>query len=365
MVAVISATDVELPKPINAIMQQQFLRQAAPLCTYFTGAKKTAAQMHGGTNTVKWRRVNSFTPSVTALAEQTGNATFFGGRDSVGAGITDITATLLKYGLIVTLSEEASIYNPKEQEVEVIKALGIAGGRSLNMLQRNILEDNTTTIYYSGDAANTAALVSKIQLTDFEKAIAALTIANAMPFTAMSNGSTNIGTSPVQQCFWGHCHPYVRQDITKMAGFKPVEAYSGQTNIVKGEFGMVYGPGYGVRMISTSEATADIDAGGALGSTGLRSTGGTSIDVYTTVIVGMEAHGGVGLGKMQPDGSYTASGVDSLPETIELVKKDFGSGGTSDPLNEIKTIAYKFFHTGAILNQDWCAIIKSGATKLV
>jgi len=77
MAAVISATNTEVQKPINAIFQQTFLRQATPLAPYFTGTMPTNLVRKGGSDTAKWRRTDAVSPSTTALSEQTGNAAFF------------------------------------------------------------------------------------------------------------------------------------------------------------------------------------------------------------------------------------------------------------------------------------------------
>ena len=363
MASTISATDTEVQKPINAVFQQQFLRQATPLCVYLTGTKPTALQKFGGASTAKWRRVGTITPSTTALAEQTTTAAFFGGRDSVTTSNTDVTATLSKYGQVVILTEESEAFNPKQQKSEIIKSLAIAGGRSLNQLQRDVVDDGATVVY-AGGVASTGAIVSKITLNAIDNVVNTLTVNVATPFTAMANGSTNIGTSPILPAYWGMCHPNVAYDIKGLPGFKSAETYGGFTKLAPGEFGMIQSAGYAVRFIQSVDATADANAGGSLGSTGLRSTGGSLIDVYTTAIYGQDALGSVGLGMQHMDGSFTAMGVEGLPDSIEIIEKGLGSGGTSDPFNEIQTIAYKFWHAGAVLNSSWVRVIKSGASSL-
>lgn len=363
MAATISATDTEVQKPVNAVFQQMFMRQATPLCVYMTGTKPSALAKYAGSSTAKWRRVGTITPSTTALSEQTTTAAFFGGRDAVTTSNTDVTATLAKYGQLVILTEEAEMFNPAEQKAEIIKSLAIAGGRSLNQLQRDVVDDGATVVYAAG-AASTGALVSKITLNSIDNVVNTLTNNVATPFTAIANGSTNIGTSPILPAYWGFCHPNVAYDIRNLPGFKSVETYGGHTQTAPGEFGLIQSAGYAVRFCQSPDATADANAGGALGSTGLRSTGGSNIDVYTTAIYGMDALGSLGLGVRHTDGSFTAKGAEGLPASIQIIEKGLGSGGTSDPFNEIQTIAYKFWHAGVVLNSNWVRVIKSGATSL-
>ncbi len=359
----LSATDVEVQRPINAVFQQQFLRQATPLAPYLAGTKPSALQKYAGASTARWRRVGAISPSTTALSEQTGNAAFFGGRSAVTTSNTDVSATLAKYGQVVALTEEAETFNPKQQVAEIIKSLAISGGRSLNMLQRDVVDDNATVVF-AGGVASTGAIVSRITRNAIDNVVNTLTNNVAMPFTPMAKGGTTVGSTPILQAFWGLCHPNVAYDITQLAGFKSVETYAGYTQVAPGEFGLIQSAGYAVRFIQSSDATADANAGGAVGSTGLRSTGGSNIDVYTTAIYGEEALGSVGLGTKHTDGIYTAMGTEGLPASIEIIEKGFGSGGTSDPFNEIRTIAYKFWHAGAVLNSAWVRVIKSGASSL-
>lgn len=360
MAAVISATNAEVTLPLNAVFQQTFLRQATPLAPYFAGTKPASLNKQGGSNTVKWRRVDAITPSTSSLSEQTGNATYFGGRDAVAVANTDVTAAVSKYGQIVALTEEVEHFSPARQIDEIVKAVGITAGRSLNMLQRNVAEDNLTKVY-AGGVASTGAVVSKITAASIHSVVNTLNRQTAIPFTPMSNGSTNIGTTPILPGYWGLTHPDVAYDIQQLPGFKSVETYAGQVRTANGEFGLIQSAGYSVRFIMSSDATVDADAGGTKGSTGLRGT--SDVDIYTTCIYGMEAIGSVGLGKTHGDGIYTAS-AEELPNSVELIIKGFDSAGTADPLNEIKTIAYKFWHGGAVLNANWGRAIISGASAL-
>lgn len=360
MVATLSATNTEVQLPINAIFQQTFLRQATPLAPYFTGTMPTNLVKQGGAATAKWRRTDAVTPSTSALSEQTGNASFFGGRSTEASAQTDVTAVVSKYGQVIALTEEVEHFNPTGQVDSIVRSLAIAAGRSLNMLQRNVAEDNLTKVY-AGGAASTGAVVSKITLDSINSVVNTLERNNAVPFMPLSDGDTNIGTTPILPAFWGLTHPDVAYDISQLPGFKSYETYAGQTQTVKGEFGMIASAGTGVRFIRSSDATVDLDAGGTKGSTGLRGT--SDVDIYSTVIYGQECLGSVALGTSHTDGIYTAS-LEEMPDSIELIIKGFSSSGTSDPFNEIKTIAYKTWHGGAVLNSTWGRAVISGATAL-
>lgn len=372
MAQTISATDTEARKPVNVIYNQMLLRTARPLAPYFLGTQPGSIVKNGGSATIKWRRYGTdadpspdagtaISPTVTALSELTGTAAYMQGRDSDTVSFKDVTATIAKYGQFYILNEEVDVFLPNGTMAGITRTLAISAGRSLNYLQRNIIEDNATLVY-AGGAASTGAVVDKIKLGAIDNVINVLSRNSAMTFTPESNGSTIVGSTPILPALWGICHTDVAYDIEKMPGFKSVETYASHTATVPGEFGMVKSSGVGVRFVATPEASVDADAGGTKGSTGLRGT--SDVDTYTTVIYGMDAVGSVGLGQAHGDGIFR--GGDNLP-AFELIAKGRGTGresGTSDPYDEIMTLAWKAWHTGAILNANWSRGIVSGATAI-
>ena len=360
MALTISATDSELPKPVNVIFQQTFLREAQKVAPYFAGTMPAMLEKNRGSATVKWRRVEDLTVQTTALGELTGTASYMQGRDADTASVTDITATVSKFGNFLILNEEDDVFNFTQEMDAIMRSIGRNAGESLNALQRNEAEDNLTQVFASGDASD-GAVDSALTANAVEGVVQTLVNNSAMVFTPMTGGTENIGTAPILPGYWGICSPYVASDIRKFSNFTSIEKYHTQTATVLGEFGIVQAAGVGVRFIQTPTASVDANAGAAVGSTGLRSTGGSDIDLFTTVIYGQEAIGSVGLGVQHTDGIFRTG--DELG-AVELIPKERGTGGTSDPYNEISTLAWKAWHTGKVLNSNWGRAIRSGATDI-
>ena len=358
MAQTITATDVELQKPVNVVFQQTFLRRAQQNCPYFAGSQPGKLNKQQGTSTIKWRRIEQETPSTTALTELTTTASYMQGRDADTPTFADVTATVAKYGQFYIVNEEVDLYNPNQTSDELVAVLGESAGRSLNQLMRDIMEDNATQRF----AANVAAIANvnaTVSAGDLNYAINELTRNSARTFQPMTTGSTNLGTSPILPSYWAIVHPDVAFDVAGLTGFKSVETYAGQTATVSGEFGYYARAGRGVRFVMSEDASIDADAG-ATGGTDVRGTGGDT-DVYTIVIYGHDAFGSVGLGERHTDGIYRAG---DNTGGWEMIFKGLGSGGTSDPFNEIQTLAWKAFFAGAVLNAAWSRAIRVGATKL-
>lgn len=366
MTITINATDVELPLEVNNIYSHTFLDRAIGHLPYLTGSTAGKIEKGKDSRTMKWARHGEIGEDVTPLGELTGDSIYGQGRNSTSVSRTTITATLAKYGRFLTFNEEVNIFEGSAVINDITGALGEGCGKSLNGLQRNILEDNITLRFASG-AANDAAVVAKITFSDIAVVVQQLINNEAKAFMPISKGSQIVGSTPVLSSFLGHVHPDVAFDISQISGFKSVETYVGHTEILPGEFGMISVSGFGVRFCQSTSATKDAGAGGAVGA-GIMRDGSNDADLYTVVIQGKDAHGTVGLGKNLPDGNISTKNYGAEEKVnfdfAEMILHDIGSGGMSDPFNEVGGVAYKFWHAGQIMDGRWARGIRSAASNV-
>ena len=348
-------TQSQIAGPVNVVFQQTLLRNAKAHCPYFAGTVPAEIAEHSGSFTAKWRRIENLTPVTSALSELTGNVAF-PTRASVQPSVTDVTKAVSKYGNYILLNEEVDVVNFNGQADKLTELLGINAGQSLNRLQRDEVEDNSTLRQASG-AANDAATTAKISENDIKYCVNQLNRQSALKFTAQANGSGNFNTTPMRPAYMGICHVDVEEDVRDLPSFKPVETYASQTATFPNEFGAVRG----VRFVCTEEASINADAGGA--NANLRGTTdpATNIDLYTTVIYGMDAIGSLGFGTSHIKESYQAG--DKLP-SVQVINKARGSAGAADPLKELATMGWKSWHGSKILNSNWTIGIRSGASSL-
>lgn len=358
MALTISASDTELPAPLNAVFQQTLLRNAKTRAPYFIGTMPAELSKHRGSFQASFRRIGNLTAATTALSEQQATAAYMGGRDAAALSVTAVNATVSKYGNFVILNEEVDLVNYPGQFDKILEIVAINAGQTLNVLQRNIGEDNATLIRVGG-AASDGAVNSAITLNSIKHAVNTIDKNSALTFTPMTTGSVNIGTQPILNAYWGICHPDVSLDIVGLTGFKSVETYAGQVATAMGEFGTITVAGNAVRFISSEDAGLDAGAGASgAGSADLMTTASDDADLYTTLIYGQDAIGSIGFGEAHTDGVYRSG--DAL-EAVDVIVKMPGGTGTSDPYNEITTVAWKAWHTGAVLNAGWVRGIRSAA----
>lgn len=348
-------TTTQISAPVNVIFQQKLLRNAKALCPYFIGSTPAEIMQNNGSFTAKWRRIENLTPTTTALTPLSGVESYpF--RTGTAASITDYTATIQKYGQVYALNEEVNLVNYNGQTAKLVETLAISAGQSLNRLQRNEVEDNSTTVYATAGASADSGVVDSITTNSIRNVVNTLQRNVAAMFTAIGTGSENFNTSPIRPAYWGLCHVDVEMDVRNLPGFIASEKYALTTDLAPGEFGMVEG----VRFISSPEGSIDTDSGGSPGN--LRSTSGAAADLYSVVILGQDAHGSTSLDTTLTKEVYTAG--DKLPGII-MINHAAGSSGAMDPLNELNTLAWKAWHAAVILNPLWIYHIRCGATKLI
>ncbi len=141
------------------------------------------------------------------------------------------------------------------------------------------------------------------------------------------------------------CHTDMEAAIRDLPGFVHKANYANRTLIHPMEIGTAES----FRFILSPELAAYPNAGAAVGTTGLLSTGGSNIDVYPVIVAGEDAWGQVALrGESALDVSYIPVGT-----------KD-----TADPLGQRGYIGARTYFACLILNQGWGAVLEVGTPNL-
>lgn len=357
-------TTTAIPTPVDVVFQQTLLRNAKARCPYFEGTTPAMVSEHSGTFTAKWRRIENLTVPSSSLTELSGTISF-PTRSADQPTVTDITATVSKFGNFIFLNEEVDLGNFNGQTDKLVEVLGINAGQALNRQQRNVGEDNATAVLTGAattatDISGGSTASSNIKESDIAVAVNALNRQNALTFRAMTTGSQNIGTSPIREAYIGLTHVDTEEDIRTLTNFIPVEDYASQTEIFNGEFGTVGG----VRFIASTEGSIDTGEGTAgTGSSTSHARAATSgrTDLYNTLIYGMDALGSLGFGFEHVRAIYKAG--DTLPG-VQLISHGRGSAGSADPLNELSSMGWKSWHAGTVLNSNWVRNIRHSVDRL-
>jgi N4-gp56 family major capsid protein len=314
-----------IPPVISTYFDRKLLTRARPLLVHARVAERRPLAQRSG-NTMVFRRIEALPLASVPLVE---------GVPPAGQRVshTDISVRLQQWGDYVTIADliKATIDHPLLNDAN--KVLGEQAAQTIDVLMRE--EANAgTNVFYGGNVGSRAAVVGVAQKVDaalLDRLINALFNANASRFTSIITASVKVDTRPIRAAYWAVTHPDVVRTLETLAEWVPVSHYSGTSAVMEAEVGAWRE----MRVLSSSGGTNDAQGGakvfrggGGAVSGDVKSTSGNA-DVYTICVFGEEAIAAVPLEGM----------------SLENIIKPIGSGGPSDPLNQIGTSGWK--HTGA------------------
>lgn len=290
---------------------------------------KSLKQRNG--KTINFRRFGSLPVATTALTE---------GVTPTGKTVTktEITATIHEYGDFIRYSDMVDLVSIDPVLAEFQELLGEQSGETMDVLARDVYVAGTN-VYYAGSYA-TAAIDTRVEVntaptaSDYKK-IREIMIGNkAKLITKTITASNGQGTMPVGRSFFCIQSHELQNDLEDMAGWLSVENYPTGMGTYEFEIGALTGAN--MRYLITQNGKVFPDLGGGT-VTGYRTTSGSAVDVYASLVFGQKA-----VAKVPLDGT-----------SLRSIVKDIGSGGASDPLDQRGSTGWKAFQTWCILNDLW------------
>lgn len=294
---------------------------------------QTRPQPKNATDGVKFRRPVPFVPSTIPLVE----------------GVTpspdrmayeDVSAQIKPYGRFTEITdwvddthEDPVFSNAGELMAELAAA-------TWEQIVYAAVRGGTNVFYANGTArsdVNTVLTLNKVRAVT-----TALQAQKAKKITKILAPGPDIGTRSVEAAYVAVGHTNLGPDIRNLTGFTKVADYANMKAISEHEIGAVED----MRFILSADLAPFTDAGGAKGS--MRSTTGTSADVYPLIVLGQDCFGQVPL-----------KGMNSLQPMVVNPKPAAG-----DPLGQRGTVGFKFGTTAVILNELWLARLEVACTAL-
>jgi N4-gp56 family major capsid protein len=264
--------------------------------------------------------VEGVTPSGSVLANQ------------------DYTVTLAQYGDYITISDVVMDTHTDPILSTATEILGEQAALTVETLRFNVLKAGTNVFYANGSVRTSVNTV--ISLAVQRQITTGLNRQNAKKITSIVGSSPDYNTKSVEAAYMAVCHPDLETDIRGMAGFKPVADYGSHTSPMEGEIGSVEQ----VRYLTSTVIAPWADGGGAKGV--MRSTSGTSADVYPVLYFGRDAFGIVPL-----------KGKSSMTPMVVNPKPAAG-----DPLAQRGTVGWKLWTSTVILQEAFMARLECAAT---
>ena len=202
-----------------------------------------------------------------------------------------------------------------------------------------------TNRYYAGGTSR-ATVDGKITMDALRAITSQLKLNHADFITSVVKAGPMFNTAPVEPSFVVYVGPTGENDVRNLPGFTKVVEYGGSTTPFHPlEIGAVDN----FRFIVGPELATIPNAGAAVGTTGLYSTGGTYIDVVPFIIVGADAWGDVALKGMR---------------AAKITHLKPGQIDKSDVLGLKGYCGAMFPSAMFVQNDGWMAILEAGRTAL-
>ncbi|MCP5005385.1 MAG: N4-gp56 family major capsid protein [Planctomycetes bacterium] len=347
----------QIPYPVNYNLMREMLLTAKVRCPFYYGTNQGTLGENQGTASVKWERIENLTKVTTPLTELTGTLSL-PTRTSVQPTITPITATMLKYGNSIKLTEELELMSVNARASKFMSLMGENAGQSYNAVMESVFSGcSAGQTRWGNGVASDALTITAIAANDLQYANNLINRQGGHKFHPDGFGSTNIGTSPVRSSYMGICHVDVSEDLRAISGWQEVTEYGGYVATFPNEIGHAKG----IRWCETELDTLISADAGTTSAAGFRGTSDVLNDVYNSYVFGMDAVGSVGLGDQHTKEIYMSG--DRIP-AVEVIYHGMGTSGVADVLNEIGSIGWKGWLVGKILQNDWLVKINTLASDL-
>lgn len=307
-------TSAGLSPSMQTYYDKRLLQNAQPLLVHQNYGQKRTIPKNGG-KTVQFRKFTPFPALTTPLSEGVV-------PDGQTLNVTALTATVAQYGGYVAVSDLLDLTAIDPILDETAELLGNQAGLSIDSVTRDILVTGTNVQYAGGKTArNEITAADVLNTTEIRKAVRTLKKNMARPF--IRNG---------RSYYIAVVSPSTTYDLQSDQLWQDVSKYSAAEQIFDGEIGRIFG----VSFIETTNSKIFSGAG----------AGTPAADVACTLIFGQDAYGVIDVGGQGG---------------IRNIIKPKGSAGTSDPLDQISTSAWKVeAYTAKILQELWMVRIEHG-----
>jgi N4-gp56 family major capsid protein len=207
-------------------------------------------------------------------------------------GVTPASRALTHQDYNVQMDRYAEVFEESRYNADLDPYDSIRGAsdvladlivRTRERVRWNGAKAGSNVIYNSSAISARNTVNGAITLGRIQKITRAINAAKGMHYTKLVKASTSVSTAGIRPSYFGFGHTDMKYDFDVMPGFKHLEELSGIPAEAKGNPNL-YGA-IGEVLVFLSPELVPFEAAGALvGSTGMKSVGGVSIDVYPFLV---------------------------------------------------------------------------------
>lgn len=270
----------------------------------------------------------------------------------VQEGVTPNAETMKAQDIPVVLQQYACLYMYTDKVADLYEdgiptAMKGQAGQRMGLLREMIrygVMRGCANRFYAGGTTR-ATVDETITLPMLRKVTRSILGNRGQLVTKILSAGPLFNTAPIEAAMLVFCHTHCENDIRNLPGFREVAAYGQRQPVHPMELGSTDR----YRFIVSPELFSYPNAGAAVGTTGLQSTGGTNIDVYPMIVMAEDAFGDVALRGLK---------------SFDLIHLPHTATSKSDPLSQRGYIGGKFWSAPFIENDGWMAVVEVGVTDL-
>ena len=225
-----------------------------------------------------------------------------------------VEAAISRYGFMIEYTDEVTLFSEDSVQVKYREELGYLMNQTVeDLVQRDMLSGAGIVINAGGNitksqmgatiaADGTNEDLYKVSFDLIRKGVKALVRNRAQRNTEIVEGTTKIGTSPINSAFYAIIGPEVKYDLEtatrgvsyeKEWAYVPAFKYASQSNMAQGECGSMHD----VRFIESEGAMVEVGAGANIPANyaGTLSNDGTKFNVFPILFPTKGAFATLGL----------------------------------------------------------------------
>lgn len=267
-------------------------------------------------------------------------------------GVTVLPESITPMDISVVMQQYSCLYGFSDKtydlyEDDIPQAMQEQIGERVALVNEMIvygIVKASTNQWYGGTGTSRSTVNGKLTLPLIRKIVKSLQANHGKSVTRVLSASNQYGTDAVASGFIVYCHTDLEPDIRDLPGFTPVEKYASGTPMAN-----EVGKCERFRFVTSPDLPSYQNGGAAVGSTGLYSTTGTSLDVYPLIIAAEDAWSQVAVrGKESLDPTF-------LPP---------GQKSKSDPFGQRGYAGTIWWKAAMVENYGWLAVANVGVTNL-
>lgn len=267
-------------------------------------------------------------------------------------GVTVLPESITPMDISVVMQQYSCLYGFSDKtydlyEDDIPQAMQEQIGERVALVNEMIvygIVKASTNQWYGGTGTSRTTVNGKLTLPLIRKIVKSLQANHGKSVTRVLSASNQYGTDAVASGFIVYCHTDLEPDIRDLPGFTPVEKYASGTPMAN-----EVGKCERFRFVTSPDLPSYQDAGAAIGTLGLYSTTGTSIDVYPLIVAAEDAWSQVAVrGKESLDPTF-------LPP---------GQKSKSDPFGQRGYAGTIWWKAAMVENYGWLAVANVGVTNL-